>query len=161
MRIDAEVNLEGDVFNGAKVQEGLRKALRGHLLGAALDYQGAVEQRTPFGVTGALRRGWITELVSDSEAVVYNTEEYALAVEEGRRPGKGIPIEPLQLWVRRVLGLTNPVEIRSVAFLISRKAKLKGLEGQFFAADTFNDMLPAMNAELAKVGASIIKELEQ
>lgn len=157
----AEVSQQGKAWNPSQVTQEMRRAYKLHLLRAGLIFQGEVVPRTPFGVTGKLRRGWVTEMENDASCVVYNSEEYALPVELGRKPGKGIPLKPLRLWARRVLGLTEERDINSVAFLISRKAKLQGLEGQFFARDSFRDATPAMNAELQKMGASIVKGLEQ
>lgn len=157
----AEVRSDGKMFNPPRATDAMRKAYRLHLIRAGLIFQGEVEPRTPFGVTGKLRRGWITEMESDTSVAVYNSEEYALPVELGRRPGKGIPLEPLRLWTRRVLGITEEKKINSVAYLISRKAKLQGIDGQFFARDSFRDATPEMNKELQKMGASIVKGLQQ
>ncbi|MCA9775639.1 MAG: HK97 gp10 family phage protein [Candidatus Eremiobacteraeota bacterium] len=157
----AEVELQGDVFNGAKRNEALRKAYKKHLLASGLLFQGAVEPNTPFGVTGALRRAWKTQMEGDSSVVVSNSMEYGIIVEEGRQPGKGIPIEPLELWVKRVIGLTEEADITSMAINISRKAKARGIPGKFFVADTFDAVRPKLDAELGKIGGLIVRELER
>lgn len=69
------------------------------------------------------------------------------AIEHGRRPGKGVPIDPLKVWVRRKLGaqirdlravarkakLRQPrnfeKEVEQVAFKVSRSIKKRGIPG--------------------------------
>lgn len=97
----------------------------------------------------------------DSSVVVSNSMEYGIIVEEGRQPGKGIPIEPLELWVKRVVGLTEEADITSMAINISRKAKARGIPGKFFVADTFDAVRPKLDAELGKIGGLIVRELER
>lgn len=158
-RVDVETR--GGVFNGATRSEVLRKAYLKHLVGAGILFQGAVEPNTPYGVSGKLQKGWSVKRDGDDAVVVENSEEYALAVELGRQPGKGIPLEPLELWIRRVIGMTDPEEISSFALNISRKAKYRGLEGKEFAQKTFDQVRPDLDAELEKIGAFIVRGLQQ
>lgn len=44
--------------------------------------------------------------------------------------GKYPPVDALMGWVRRKLGITNPAEVRSVAFLVARKLALVGGPGR-------------------------------
>lgn len=52
-------------------------------------------------------------------------------IEFGRRPGVGIPIEPLQQWVQRKLGVTDAKKAKGIAFAISQKHKKQGRPGLF------------------------------
>jgi hypothetical protein len=61
--------------------------------------------------------------------VVGTPSVYALVIEDGRRPGKGVSKEgreALAMWAVGILGVT-PKEAPGVAFLISRKIKAKGI----------------------------------
>ena len=51
---------------------------------------------------------------------------YIRFLDVGRRPGKFAPPEVIQEWVRTKLGITEPKENKSVAFLINRKLKVEG-----------------------------------
>lgn len=53
----------------------------------------------------------------------------ATVIEHGRRPGKGVPIDPLADWVKRKLGVKDRNKARSVAFAISKSIKAKGKHG--------------------------------
>lgn len=52
--------------------------------------------------TGDYVRAWKSE-PTKTGAVLYNTKLYAAVIEEGRRPGKGVPIDALWPWVLRKL----------------------------------------------------------
>ncbi len=81
--------------------------------------------------TGDYQRAWKSQDTPDG-AIFYSTSSPAVkagVIEYGRRPGKGIPSEPLMQWVRIRLGISDPKLQRSLAYLISRKAKHQGRPG--------------------------------
>jgi hypothetical protein len=87
-----------------------------------------VKEKTPVGVHGASGlRGSVTsrlmgEPLSNGLGVsgkVFSPLNYALPVELGAKP-HWVPIQPLQDWVERVMGVDKS-ESRSVAFAISRR----------------------------------------
>lgn len=92
---------------------------------------------SPFGGTGALRTGWqIQPAVPQSKRVtgtVTNATVQANVIEKGARrhfPPVGPTGEPaLGVWLRRVLGMSDPKKIRKAAFLIGRAIKKRGLPG--------------------------------
>jgi hypothetical protein len=93
--------------------------------------EAAVVQRTPVGVSGHARQGWskaVVRLISEVRGVVANPLDYIYYVEHGRGPGKMPPIDNIELWVRRVLGIAEP-ESRSVAFLVARAIGVRGTKG--------------------------------
>lgn len=106
------------------------------LLKAGLVLQSAVVQNTPVGVAGALRRAWFLKQDRAQLSVsVVNPMEYALAVEQGRRPAFP-PLKPIELWVRRKLGIPQPAAA-FVALAIARKKAHRRTPGQKFAKNTF------------------------
>lgn len=84
-----------------------------------------VQYYTPVGATGELRRDVSWEVTKSGEVIEGRVTvtgpalEYAEPVEFGSRP-HWPPVEPIQFWVMRKLGI--PVEeAPRVAFLVSRK----------------------------------------
>lgn len=94
-----------------------------------------IVERTPAGVGGqaGLRGSIHGEVVSFGmpvKGVVGTPLEYGEVREHGRRPGKAMPpVDPITLWVRSVLGITDPKEARSVGFAVARKIAIEGFEG--------------------------------
>jgi hypothetical protein len=85
--------------------------------------------RTPVGVSGDLARTFSTNVVKGQRAIkgeLTNPMIYALPIEKGRRSRKMPPPDHLELWVRRVLGLSDDKEVRSVAFLVARAIGKRG-----------------------------------
>ena len=102
-----KVTIKGD---GSKVWATRSKvtmdAVRAGLLSAALRGQAVVVQETHAKKavnTGALARSW-RAIPTPRGAVLVNQQKYASVVENGRRPGKMVPIAPLTMWVLRKLG---------------------------------------------------------
>ena len=166
--INGQIKFSGRLFEPGRLDSDVDAVYKEQLTAAGLFFQGEVHRATP-GYTGALQKGWLTKYSdSDHEVRVSNPLEYALPMEYGRRPGKGIPPEPLQLWVRRKLGVTNAETItrkgvkrlgyKAIAFLISRHAKTKGLKGKFFTRDTFKASVPTINQQfLGPIGAKLVE----
>ena len=61
--------------------------------------------------------------------VVGSSQPNALFLEIGTKPHMP-PVEPLIPWVKAVLGISDPKEAKSVAFLIARKIARKGTPAQ-------------------------------
>lgn len=86
---------------------------------------------TPVGGTGLTRAAWqiVPPVALDREVRgrVVNATVSAIVLEEGARPHfppVGREGEPaLGQWIRRVLGITDPGEVRRTAFLIGRRMK--------------------------------------
>lgn len=96
----------------------------------------AVTVRTPVNA-GTARQGWTTQVTGTPARLLgelFNPVAYALPVETGRRPGKQPPIETIQLWVTRKLGLTGK-DARSAAFLIARAIGRRGTKGAYMLRD--------------------------
>lgn len=90
---------------------------------------------SPFGGTNTLRAGWqIKPAVARTplvEGTVANATVQAIVIEEGARPHfppVGPTGEPaLGVWIRRVLGISEPKKVRKAAFLIGRAIAKRGL----------------------------------
>lgn len=101
---------------------------------AAIDGYGWVgpgEYRRPVDTGTNYKNRWVHELYPDGGVFFAQSSPPILAgvIEKGRRPGKGIPSEPLAAWVQRKFGETDYKKALRIAFLISRKAKLEGRAG--------------------------------
>lgn len=89
------------------------------------------------------------KVMPNSFSFFIEMEDYGEWVDKGRKPGKGIPVDKLMGWIK-----TKPVRLRdlktgqflgktesrmkSLAFLINRKIKEKGIAATNFLTDPFN-----------------------
>jgi hypothetical protein len=119
-----------------------------------------IKTRTPLGATKILRGSIFSEPRGNPvrEVIVGSTSLYAPIVERGRQPGKFPPPGPIQLWVRRILGVENPKEIRAIAFLVARKIARFGTEGAFMFERASKESNPALQAIAEKMGKVIVNE---
>lgn len=97
----------------------------------ALSTESLLVKNTPVGIGGALRQGWSVNHARDGAGFaveIVNSSSYLLAVEMGRRAGKGISVDgqrSVALWAQRKLGI-DAEEAKGFAFLLSRKYKNEG-----------------------------------
>uniref|UniRef100_A0A6M3K6A5 Tail protein n=1 Tax=viral metagenome TaxID=1070528 RepID=A0A6M3K6A5_9ZZZZ len=93
-----------------------------------------VVMRTPRGVGGVAGlagsiHGAVVSQGFPIHGVVGTPLEYAIVVEEGRRPNRAMPpVGPIALWAQRKLGV-NVEDARSVGFVIARSIGKKGFKG--------------------------------
>jgi len=139
---------------------------------AAMIVRDAADPRNcPVGITGQLARSIsyarpvtrgkrrLTEIgfLGGNDKAFYR---YAMAMERGRAPGKGVPPGTLNLWVRRKLGITDEKEVRSVAYLISRSIKRHGIKGRHFMYNAFTRYARKLPAEIARYHKAMLKGLK-
>jgi hypothetical protein len=62
--------------------------------------------------------------------IVGSSQPSALFVELGTRPHMP-PVAAIEPWVRAVLGITDPKEVKSAAFLVARKIAREGTPAQY------------------------------
>lgn len=96
-------------------------------------------------------------------------EDYAQWVDEGRRPGKGVPIDPLMQWIREK-GLKGRdkktgkyITNESLAFLISMGIKHYGIQPTNFLKTSAKQIESSqeINDLLEEIIAEYIQELTQ
>lgn len=120
-----------------------------------------VARRTPTGVGGqaGLRgsiHGEVVSLSGTSVAGVVGTPlEYGEVVELGRRPGKFPPLAPIELWVRRKLGVPD-AEARGVAFLVARKIARVGFDGAHMFENSWKSLEHWAMRELQTIPGRVI-----
>lgn len=161
--MQGSIEFAGPLFSEGRPRAEIRKVVKEQLVGASLFYIGEVKPKTPVGVYGVLKGSWqyVYDDASQTSIIGTGTVEYAPAVELGRKAAP-VPIKPLRLWVKRVLGISKESEINSVAFLIGRKKKRQATPGQFFATETWKRTLPTLNnAFMSPIGAKIVERLKQ
>lgn len=123
--------------------------------------EAAVVQRTPVA-SGATRAGWGTKIERGQSAVkgiVANPVQHAIFAEKGRAPGKMPPIAPIELWVRRKLGV-NAKESRSVAFLIARAIGRRGTKGAHMAEEGLAAVRPQIEADFAQIANRVARRFD-
>ena len=125
--------------------------------------EGEVKEAWPVAVFNS--REQITSDAFSSPAgvlgVVGTPSPYAPVIEDGRKPGKGVSKagqEALALWAVGKLGVT-PKKARSVAFLVSRKIKARGIAAKHPFAKTLarNDayLVQAFEAAAERLAAQL------
>lgn len=151
MRIDYNVILD-DIERVAKRYPDI---IRQETLSVLDDITAMLESdvvvRTPAGVGGAagLRgsiEGTVTEMRGVATGIVGTAIPYGEVIEYGRKPGKFPPTGPLELWVRRKLGV-NGDKAPGVAFLVARKIAKKGFKG----AHMFSEAWEADKAQVFRM----------
>ncbi len=92
----------------------------------------------PITFEGTVARSGRIE-IGDLEVIVIFDAVHAVFVEFGTRPRtKGVPIKPLERWVRLKLGISDAKLARQVAFAISNTIKKRGTKPKpFFRAAAF------------------------
>lgn len=112
---------------------------------------------------GVLRQGVQTQLSLQGEALdyqgrVFDPVGYAVPVEAGARPHFP-PRGPLELWVRRKLGIADEREVRSVAFLIGRAIARRGTQARNFFRDGVARAEGRVRARLAEVPGRVLRRM--
>ena len=158
--IIANLVTQGIALTGGRRESDIRQMVKRQLILASEFYVSEVKLKTPVGATNYLRDSWDYGY-SDQEqtSTIAPRAEYAIPVELGRKAAP-VPIEPLTLWVRRKLGVSDAKQARGIAFAISRKKRTTPTPGQNFASETFAAVLPAINSNfIAPIGALVVRAL--
>ncbi len=102
-------------------------------------FEEQVVGRTPVGVSGDLRKS-ITPIVRGKPpnfvGRLATPLVYGEPVERGRAPGSMPPVDAIELWVRRKLGISGD-ESRQVAWAIALTIKQRWTEGVHMFRDGF------------------------
>lgn len=117
--------------------------------------------RTPVNV-GALRGSYYQNIRGQRAQMegIYGTPlNYALPVEFGRRAGKMPPIDPIQAWVKRKLGVGDEKESRAIAWAIALHMKKHDRAGAFMFRDGIAASIPYIEAEYSKLLKNVVTYL--
>jgi hypothetical protein len=86
---------------------------------------------------------------------------YALVQDQGRRPGKWPPKEPIRRWVELKIkrGQMSEGEVESLTFLVRRKIGRHGTKGTHYIAKGMRAAKPAIEAETQVLGQAIAEAI--
>lgn len=113
---------------------------------------------------GALRRSIGSEVRSEGAEIVgvvgssLKDEEYPKVMEFGRKPGTMPPVESLVRWVHLKLQPGEGKEL-SVAFLVARKIKARGIKGRHFMQKGFDASLGKIQTFMNNAAERIVQEI--
>ena len=167
MKLKLKITTSGALLSGEApqiVQQNLDRAITE----ATLFLDAKVKANTPQGVGGA-QGGLLGSIQSDVKGkgtplvkgIVMSAHKYAEVIEKGRKPGKGVPRDVLNGWIQKKLGITGEKELKSVAFLISRKIKAKGFAGAHMFEKAATENWPAVQKIFDRYGLAITRELNK
>ena len=124
--------------------------------------EGEVSGRTPVNFGSLLGSIFHDAEGQDGQliGIVGTAISYGGPVEFGRLPGKQPPIDAIELWVRRKLGISGN-EARSVAFLIARKIGREGTEGAFMFEKGFEAGKAPVERLWTGLPARVIPKIEK
>ena len=148
--------------NAAKMQKQAADVVGATLIEMGLVMENTVKEETPLGATKILRGSIFSEPRGTPirEVLVASTQLYAPIVERGRQPGKFPPIGPIELWVRRKLGI-DPGKSKGVAFVIARSIARKGTKGAAMFYKGFVRGRPVLERLANQIGGTIVAEWEK
>ena len=116
------------------------------------------------GASGALSESISSDAFTTPAGVlgvVGTPKHYAVVVEDGRRPGKGVSREgrvALAAWAVSKLGVPQK-EADGVAYLIARKIKREGIKARKIFQNTLDQSMPAVVREFELAAGRIANQL--
>jgi hypothetical protein len=109
----------------------------------------------PLGYSTNLYNSITSSYDVNNQELVILMNDYWRYVNDGRKPGKYVPIKPLQLWAMQRLGLDER-EAKSAAFGISTNIKKFGIEPTYFYDNAIQALEQQLEGELyEQIGLSI------
>ena len=164
LTIDVDVDEVVELAQDTPIAEmRLIESIRDTLALTLSHLQSEVQAETEVGVTGNLRAGTRIDLGGIKPNYigrVFYSALYGEAVVLGRPAGsKQPPIDAIELWVRRKLGITS--NSRGVAFIIARAIAARGIKG----TEVFDKVMDSESAAVAKIwrkwGIKAVKILDK
>ena len=158
-KVNFEVEIPSGLEKGVPAQIVREEAMRtiGELLPII---NNRMREQSQFGGTNALRTGWTVRgprfdaELGGVSGEVGNPTVQATVIDEGANPHFP-PVGPvggqpaLGVWIRRVLGITNPRDIRRKAFVIGRAIQRRGLPGRTSQKGKFSRTFRALGGVIA------------
>jgi hypothetical protein len=121
------------------------------------------KQRQPFGVrnmkikTGFLYNSIKVEFNEDQDEIVVSMADYWRFVNDGRKPGKYVPIKPLMAWIRtkgfnknKETGKFEKFSIKGMAYGVSKNIYKFGIAPTYFYDNAFNKFITVFEDESVK-----------
>jgi hypothetical protein len=115
--------------------------------------------------TGALYDSFDTEFGVNGldYTVSVIMEHYGKWVDEGRKPGIGMPVEPLKKWIKsrglvakdtggKKVPMTKS-RLDSLSYVINRKIREEGIDPTFFLTEPMETLFPSFTDKLAEAYA--------
>jgi hypothetical protein len=131
-----------------------QKTLKASLIKPYPFAPGYNKERRPFGVrdmkskTGNLYKSIEVEYDASKDAIVISMLDYWQNVNDGRKPGKYVPIKPLMEWIRhkgfnknKKTGKFQKFNIKGMAFAVSKNIQKFGIAPTNFYDDAFVDFI--------------------
>jgi len=114
------------------------------------DYKFAGKPR-PINVDGDLAKSIHSEVQTLRDGILMALSDgvlYGVFVHEGTKP-HWPPVAPIERWVKKKLGITDSVELRSVTYLVRRKISKVGTEAKPFLREPLLRKLPEIAPRIA------------
>lgn len=132
-------------------------------------------QRPAFGVrdmrkqTGDLYNSIKVTFNPQSDEITVSMLDYWRYVNEGRKPGKYVPIKPLMAWIRakgfnknKKTGRFQKFSIKGTAFAISKNIQKFGIQPTYFYDDAFAQFEESFNEEAVQaLGIDVLNFFEK
>lgn len=80
--------------------------------------------------------------------------DYGTYVNDGRKPGKGIPVSVLEKWMKQ-----RGIDLK-YSFVINRKIREKGIKPTYFFTIAFNDNMANLDKMIDKYVDDLVLEIE-
>lgn len=118
--------------------------------------------------TGSLYNSITVSFDPETNKMKVNMLDYWRYVNDGRQPGKYVPLKPLMAWMRAKgmnrdpKGRFKKFNIKGAAFAISKSIKEYGIQPTNFYDDSFDTLIDAFNnpnGPVAKLGIDLQKFL--
>lgn len=136
---------------------------------------GYTGQRQPFGVrnmkkqTGALYNSINVQFNPQTDEITVSMLDYWRYVNDGRKPGKYVPIKPLMAWIRakgfnknKQTGRFQKFSIKGTAFAISKNIQKFGIQPTYFYDDAFAEFEEAFADEAVQaLGIDVLNFFEK
>lgn len=136
---------------------------------------GYTGQRQPFGVrnmkkqTGALYNSINVQFNPQTDEITVSMLDYWRYVNDGRKPGKYVPIKPLMAWIRakgfnknKQTGKFQKFSIKGTAFAISKNIQKFGIQPTYFYDDAFAEFEEAFADEAVQaLGIDVLNFFEK
>lgn len=161
IHLEFKTNLPQKIAKLRRGQQVLMDETNAAMNRAVNDVLSELKPRVPEGVTGLLRKSFVTSITGTPVNVIGRITsplDYATPVDLGTKPHFP-PSDALISWVERKLGVSDK-EARSVAFLVARKISRVGTEGAEFSRDAVAAAKDRVSSDFAAVPSRVARRLE-